>query len=210
LPVAATVEDYFGIRAMMDADALSRVMREAPSANSIQVSLDKNAADAFYAKLKTIPLVSGLALQSVSLANFRAAVAVLITTMAGIYVLLASVIAFGVVYNSARISLSESARDLASLRVLGFTPGEVLRILLLELAVIILIAQPLGWAIGYGLSWIMKMQLAGEMMRVRLSIEPLTYALTSMIVITAAVISAIVVGRRVYRLDLVSVLKTRD
>jgi len=210
VPVAATVEDYFGIRAMMDADALARLMREAPAANSMQVSVDKNALDAFYAKIKSMPVVSGLALQRVSLANFRDAVVVLITTMASIYTVLAAVIAFGVVYNSARISLSESARDLASLRVLGFTSGEVLRILLLELASLTLLAQPAGWAIGYGLGWIMKTQLAGELMRVRLVVDYSTYALVSMIVILAAMFSALVVGRRVYRLDLVSVLKTRD
>lgn len=210
LPVAATVEDYFGIRAMMDASALARLMREAPAVNSVHVSVDRNALDAFYTKIKAMPMVSGLALQRVSLRNFRDAIALLITTMASIYAGLAAIIAFGVVYNSARISLSESARDLASLRVLGFTRGEVLRILLLELALLTILAQPPGWAIGYGLAWVMKTRLAGELMRVRLVVEHFTYALTSVIVITAALFSALVVRSRVNGLDLVSVLKTRD
>jgi putative ABC transport system permease protein len=130
--------------------------------------------------------------------------------MSTIYAGLAAVIAFGVVYNSARISLSESARDLASLRVLGFTSGEVLRILLLELAILTLLAQPLGWTIGYALAWIMKTRLAGELMRVRLVVENFTYALASIIVIAAALCSALVVRSRVYNLDLISVLKTRE
>ena len=210
LPVAATVEDYFGIRAMMDAGALQRLMREGPAANSVHVSVDTSLLDSFYAKIKTMPVISGLALQRVSLENFREAVALLITTMASIYAELAAIIAFGVVYNNARISLSESARDLASLRVIGFTRAEVLQILLLELALLTLIAQPAGWAFGYGLAWIMKTRLAGELMRVRLVVEPFTYALASMTVILAALFSALVVRSRVYALDLVSVLKTRD
>ena len=121
-----------------------------------------------------------------------------------------AVIAFGIVYNSARISLSERARELASLRVLGFTRGEVLRILLLELAVLALVAQPPGWAIGYGLAWIMQKNLAGELMRVRLVVEHSTYVVASAIVIGAAAFSALVVRRRVNALDLVTVLKTRD
>jgi putative ABC transport system permease protein len=137
-------------------------------------------------------------------------VALLITTMASIYTGLAAIIAFGVVYNSARISLSERARELASLRVLGFTRVEVLRILLLELALLTLIAQPPGWAMGYGLAWIMKTNLAGELMRVRLVLEHSTYVFASAIVLTAAVLSALVVRERINRLDLVSVLKTRD
>jgi putative ABC transport system permease protein len=123
---------------------------------------------------------------------------------------LAAVIAFGVIYNSARISLSERARELASLRVLGFTSVEVLWILLIELALLTLVAQPPGWMMGYGLAWVMKTQLAGELMRVRGVVAPSTYVLASAIAIIAAVISALIVRRRVNQLDLVSVLKTRD
>jgi putative ABC transport system permease protein len=210
LPVTALVEDYFGIRGMMDPTALARLMREAPTATSVNLSFDQARSREFYDAVKKMPVVSGLALQGASLANFRQSVALLVTTMASIYAALATIIAFGVVYNSARISLSERARELASLRVLGFTRQEVLRILLLELALLTLIAQPPGWAMGYGLAWIMKTNLAGELMRVRLVIENSTYVIASAIVIAAALASALVVRRRVDRLDLVAVLKTRD
>jgi putative ABC transport system permease protein len=210
LPVTALVEDYFGIRAMMDAAALARLMREGPAVNSVNVSLDAAGADRFYQAIKAMPTVSGLSSQRASLANFRASLAVLVTTMGGIYTGLAAVIAFGIVYSSARISLSERARELASLRVLGFTRAEVLRLLLLELALLALLAQPAGWAIGYGLAWIMKINLGGELMRVPMVIENSTYVLASAIVIAAAILSALVVRRRVERLDMVAVLKTRD
>jgi len=210
LPVTALVEDYYGIRVMMDAEALARLLREGPTANSVNVSFDPNSRELLYDTLKRMPTISGLALRSASLANFRANMAMIVTTMASIYTALAAIIAFGVVYNSARISLSERARELASLRVLGFTSGEALRMLLLELAVLTLLAQPPGWAIGYGLAWIMKAQLGGELMRVPMVMEHLTYILASAIVTGAAVLSGLVVGRRVKQLDLVSVLKTRD
>ena len=210
LQLTALVEDYFGIKGMMDSDALARLMREAPAVNSVNVSLDAAGLDRLYAAVKGMPTVSGMALQRVSLANFRDTVALLVNTMASIYTALAAIIAFGVVYNNARISLSERARELASLRVLGFTQGEVLRILLLELAILTLIAQPPGWAIGYGLAWIMKTNLAGELMRVRLVVEPFTYLSASAVVCAAALFSALVIRRRVNRLDLVAVLKTRD
>jgi putative ABC transport system permease protein len=210
LPIAARVEDYFGLRGMMDAGALTRLMREATAVNSVHLSVDANSLDLLYDAVKRLPSVSGVALQRVSLANFRESVALLVTTMASIYTGLAAIIAFGVVYNNARISLSERARELASLRVLGFTQGEVLRILLLELALLTLVAQPPGWAIGYGLAWIMRINLAGELMRVRLVVENSTYVIASGIIIVAALSSALVVRKRVYRLDLVAVLKTRD
>jgi putative ABC transport system permease protein len=210
LPVTALVEDYFGIQAMMDSKALARLMREDLAINSVNVGLDVNERGQFFDAIKRLPVVSGTVLQHASLANFREALAVLVTMMANIYTGLAAVIAFGVVYNNARIALSERARELASLRVLGFTRGEVTRILLLELALLTLIAQPPGWAIGYGLAWMMKTQLAGEVMRVRLLVEQSTYVIASVIVLIAAVFSAAIVRRRINQLDLVAVLKTRD
>ena len=210
LPVALLVEDYFGIQGMMDSIALARLLREAPSVTSVNLSLDQNAAGLFYDAIKGLPTVGGIALQRVSLANFRAVMAVLVTAMASIYIGLAAVIAFGVIYNSARIALSERARELASLRVLGFSRGEVLRILLLELTLITLIAQPPGWAIGHGLAWILKTKMAGELMRTRLLVEHSTYALASGLVMVAALFSALIVRDRINKLDLVAVLKTRD
>ena len=210
VPVTALVEDYFGIRGMMDADALAKLMRETPLATSVSLSFDQNQREAFYAAIKAMPLVSGLGLQRLSLANFRQSIALLISVMASIYTGLAAVIAFGLVYNSARISLSERARELASLRVLGFTRGEVLWILLLELAVLTLAAQPPGWLVGYGLAWVMQTRLAGELMRVRLVVDTSTYVVASTIILSAAILSALVVRERINGLDLVSVLKTRD
>jgi putative ABC transport system permease protein len=210
LPIATLVEDYFGIQGMMDADALARMMREAPAVNSVNVSFDANERDGFYDAIKQLPTVAGTALQRLSLANFREAIAVIVTAMANIYTGLAVVIAFGVVYNSARISLSERARELASLRVLGFSRGEVLRILFLELALLTLLAQPPGWALGYGLAWTLKTKMAADVMRAPLLVAHSAYALASAIVLAAAVLSALVVRRRINRLDLVAVLKTRD
>lgn len=210
VPVTALVEDYFGIRGMMDAEALSRLMREAPAISSVDVSLDPSRLDELYAAVKSMPAAAGVTLQRVSVANFRGTLAVTITMMGAIYTGLAVIIAFGVVYNSARIALSERARELASLRVLGFTRGEVTRILLLELAVITLAAQPFGWLFGYGLALVMKAQLAGDLMRVPMILENFTYILASGIVVVAALFSAAVVARRLTRLDLVAVLKTRE
>ena len=210
LPVTTLVEDYFGLNGMMASDALAHLMRETPAVNSINLSLDANERDRFYDAIKRLPSVSGTVLQRISLANFRTALAVLVTMMANIYTGLAAVIAFGVVYNSARISLSERARELASLRVLGFTRGEVMRILLLELVLLTVIAQPPGWILGYGLAWTLKTSMAGELMRAPLVVDHATYAVASAIVLIAAACSAVIVRHRINRLDLVAVLKTRD
>jgi putative ABC transport system permease protein len=210
LPVTGLIEDYFGLGAMVDGPALSRLMREAPAVTSVNLSIDENRLDDFFAEIKRMPTVAGMALQSNSLVRFRESLALYLNTIVTVYTGLSVIIAFGIVYNSARTALSERARELASLRVLGFTPREVFRILLLELGILTLLAQPPGWAIGYGFALLVSRQLTGELMRAPLLIENLTYVVASAIVMLAATLSALVIRRRINRLDLVAVLKTRE
>jgi len=210
LPVSALVEDFFGIQGMMDMQSLGRLMRETPTVTSVSFTLDANKADSLYDAVKSMPAVSGMGIQRLSLVNYRTLLAPLQTNMAMIYTGFAIMIAFGVVYSNARISLSERARELASLRVLGFGRGEVLFILLIELGLLTLLAQPIGWGVGYLLSWLLKLQVSGEVMRGRLIVEHSSYALASGIVSIAALLSALVVRERINQLDLVAVLKTRD
>ena len=127
-----------------------------------------------------------------------------------VYVTLAVIMAFGVIYNSARIQLSERARELASLRVFGFTKAEVSKVLMLELSIMILLAQPVGWLLGYGFSWSVLKGFQTDLFRVPLIVHPSTYSTASLIIVIAALFSALIVRRRVNRLDLIRVLKTRE
>ena len=177
---------------------------------SVSLTFDSSKQDLLYDAVKAMPTASGMALQRASLANYRRMIGPILSSTGVIYAGFAVIIAFGVIYSNARISLSERARELASLRVLGFSRGEVLLMLLAELALLTLLAQPLGWALGYLLSWVLKTNVSGELMRGRLVLEHSTYALASGIVMVAALVSALVVRGRVNQLDLVAVLKTRD
>jgi putative ABC transport system permease protein len=210
LTVSALIEDFFGLQGMMDFDALARLMREAPSVTSVSLDVDTSKLESLYDAVKAIPTAAGLGLQQESMENFRKLIAPLESKMGVIYAGFAAVIAISVVYSSARIALSERARELASLRVLGFTRSEVMRMVLLELEVLTVLGQPLGWAAGYLLSWTMKAQMSGDLMRGRLVVEYWSYALASAIVMSAALVSALIVRKRMNELDLVAVLKTRD
>ena len=122
----------------------------------------------------------------------------------------AAVIAIGVVYNNARIALQERAWELASLRVLGFTRGEVSTVLLGELALEVAIALPLGCLLGYALSWATLAMMESDLIVIPLVIEPRTYAYAAVAIVLAGLASALVVRRRIDGLDMVGVLKTRE
>jgi putative ABC transport system permease protein len=210
VPVTDIIQSYFGLSAFMDLEALNRLLGEGPSASGVHVLLDPAERSAFFQKVKEQPALSTLALQRVALAKFRETIAENIMIQIAVYAGLATTIAFGVVYNSARIQFSERARELASLRVLGFTELEVSRVLLAEFAIFTAIAVPLGWLAGYGLAYILASGFQSDLYRVPFVVSRSTFAWSALVVICAVAISALVVRRRVSRLDLVEVLKTRD
>ena len=210
LPVTALMGGYVGIEASIDLAVLNRALRDPPVVSSVNLLVDPARRPAFYGEVKGLPAVASLILWDVSLQNFRDTVAKNLLIMTVMYTLFAGLIAIGVVYNSARIALSERARELASLRVLGFTGGEVSWILLGELALLTLASIPLGWLLGNGLAWLFVTGIESELFRVPMIIGRRTYAYASLIVILAAVLSGLIVWRRIARLDLIAVLKTRE
>jgi putative ABC transport system permease protein len=208
--VAAIVEEYIGGSVVMQRTALNRILQEGPVISGAHLRIDSGRSDEFYRRLKSTPAVSAVAAKATMLESFRTQVAENILSMIAVFILFAGIIAFGVVYNSARIMLSERGRELASLRVLGFTRFEIGYILLGELALLTLAALPTGCVLGYGLAALMAATFGSELYRIPLIVDPSTYGFAVIVVLTAAVLSGLVVARRLGRLDLVAVLKVGD
>jgi putative ABC transport system permease protein len=194
----------------MRLDAVRRMLREGDTISGAALTLDPAMRDRFYSEMKAMPVVAGVALLDLTLQNFRETMAETMNLSIFFNVLFAGVIAFGVVYNSARVSLSERSRELASLRVLGFTRGEISLILLGELAILTLVALPVGALIGYALGELIMAGFNNELYRLSFVVAPATVAWAFLTVIAASFVSGLLVRRRLDRLDLVAVLKTRE
>jgi putative ABC transport system permease protein len=194
----------------MEIDALRRLMGEGAVVTGAVLTLDSADIDPFYRAVKTLPAVAGVSLRDVMLQNFRDTMAQNMNLQIFLNVAFAGIIAFGVVYNSARVSLSERARELASLRVLGFTRAEISLILLGELAILTVVAMPVGALIGYLLGELIMLGFNNELYRLSFTVSASTVAWSFLVVIAAAFGSGLLVRRRLDRLDLVAVLKTRE
>ncbi len=210
VPVTAIVQSFVGLAVTMRSDALDRLLGDGQRISGVRISIDPSRLGDLYRAVKETPAVASIALQDVSRQRFRETMEQNITIMTSVYTALAVIITFGVVYNSARIQLSERARELASLRVFGFTRGEVSGVLVTELGVMVLLAQPLGWLLGYLFSWSVVKGFESDLFRVPFVINMSTFAYSSLVVVGVAVASALIVRRRVDHLDLVRVLKTRE
>ena len=208
--VRGFVDDTMGLSMYMDLDALHRLMRESGALSGAVLSIDQSREAELSKELKLLPAVAGAGFKRAVLQSFRDTMAANMNLSIAINLIFAGVIAFGVVYNAARVSLSERSHELASLRVLGFTRGEISLILLGELALLTLVSLPVGAVFGYALSAAIVQSVQSEVYRFPLFISRQAVAWSYLGIIAAAFISALLVRRRLDTLDLVAVLKVRE
>ncbi|MDX2484281.1 MAG: FtsX-like permease family protein [Pseudodonghicola sp.] len=210
LPVIAVAESLLGSPAYMEIGALNRVLKEPLRISGAYLRVDATQAAKIYAALKAMPMVAGVSVKSQSRAALKKVMDQGAGAMRYVMALIAAVITFGVIYNAARVAQAERARDLAGLRVLGFSRGEVAFVLLGELAVVTLLALPLGGAIGYGLTFAIAAGFSTDVYQIRPVLDAESFGLAMGVVLLAALVSGWLVKRDIDRADLVTALKTRE
>jgi putative ABC transport system permease protein len=208
--VAGTVDDFVGTAAYMEIGALRRMLREGAVLSGVSLAIDSSAERELLAKLKQTPAVAGVGLKQAVIDNFQTYLADSMGAVLFAQLAFAMVIAFGVIYNTARISLSERNRELASLRVMGFRRREISYILLGELALLTLLSLPIGMALGYGILAAAVHAFETELYRLPMVMTSRALVVAASTVVISAVLSALVVRRKLDTLDLVAVLKTRE
>jgi putative ABC transport system permease protein len=210
VPVLGITRQFLGVSAYMQQASLNALLREGDVVSGAYLAIEPGAEQSLYAKLHARPRVLGMVANASAIQSFYATIGEFVLFYNLVATLLAGSIGFGVVYNSARIALSERGRELASLRVLGFTRGEIAYILLGELALLTLAAVPVGLLVGTGLVGILVLAFESDLYRLPLVLAPDNMALGATVVIVSALVSGLMLWRRLGKLDLVAVLKTRE
>ena len=210
VPVVGLAEDFAGTAAYMELHALNRLMLEGDRISGAHVVVDKARWHEFLDAVKHTPRLAGCIIKDSLRDGFRKTTAESIGLLQKIYMLFATIVAFGIIYNSARISLSERARELATLRVLGFSRGEVGAVLVGELVVLTLVALPLGLLLGSAFAKGILTAVNTETVRLPLVLTASNYAFAVLVVAVASAASALFAARKVAGIDLVSALKALD
>ena len=210
LTVEGVTDDLLGSAVYVDLDFLRRELGEETGASGAFLAVDAARLDELYARLKRLPGVSGVSVRAAARAGFERTIAESFRISLATTIVFACVLAAGMVYNGARVALSERGRELASLRVLGFTRGEVSSMLLGEQALLTAAALPGGVLAGYGLCWLIVERFQSELFRIPLVVTAGTALFSVATVAAAAAVSGLAVRHRIHRLDLVAVLKTRE
>lgn len=208
--VTAIATENVGLSAYMDRRTLETLTGQSGGLTSVQALVDSAAQAGFLRRLKDVPAVATVSTRAQAITALRDTMAQSITIVIDFYVVLGAIISFGVVYNAARIALSERGRELACLRVIGFTRWEVGYILLGELALLVVAALPAGCVLGYGLAWLMSRAMETKLFRIPFVVTPHTFGIAMTIALVSAAASGLIVAWRINRLDLIAVLKTRE
>jgi putative ABC transport system permease protein len=208
--LAGLAEDFAGVAAYMDIHGVNRLLDEGDIISSANFRVDADHWTDFLRALKTIPKVSWVAVKESLRENFRQTTAASIGLIQKIYMVFAIVVAFGVVYNNARISLAERARELATLRVIGFSRAEVGAVLVTELVILALIAVPFGLLLGTGFAHGILRAVNTETVRLPLILTTSNYAFAVLVVVVASTFSALLVLRKLSQLNLVGALKAPE
>ena len=210
LVVGGLIDEAFGLQAYARSDWLGRLLGEAPRVSAALLAVDPARRDEVSGRLKELPQVMSVARTDDVIERYRAQTGESMMVITLILTLSAAAIAIGVVYNNARIALSMRSRDLASLRVLGFTRREISGVLLGELAIQVLLGIPLGLLLGTWWAAMIARGLDPEMIRFPMHIAGGTYAAATVIALVSGLVSALLVRRKLDRLDLVAVLKSAE
>ncbi|MEL6877909.1 MAG: ABC transporter permease, partial [Pseudomonadota bacterium] len=210
LPVGALVDEFIGARAYATDQTIGRLARDGAPVGSALMLIDPAEREALLTKLKAMPVTLSIGDRDMEMQRFAELIDDNINTMMVFYIAFASAIAVGVVYNSARILFSERAHELATLRVLGYQSSEVAIVLIGEIALLVALSVPIGLIVGHWLAQFMVMMFSSDLFRLPFAPERSTYAFAAIVVLIAAMLTAVVVARRVLRLDMVRVLKARD
>lgn len=207
IPVSGITQEFIGLGAFMNIVQLNKMLDSRPKITGASLFVDQNHSAQLYKKLKEIPAIIGLNITSVLRQIFEDIMAENLLKMMATNVMFASFISFGIIYNTARITISERSRELASLRVLGLTRAEVAYILFGELGFITLLSLPIGIFLGYSMSVGMTQSMDSELFRIPVYLKKSTYGYAVLIVLLSAMISFYLVWRQVNSIDLVSAQK---
>lgn len=208
--VSALVEDPIGVSGYMERRALNRLLREGPAISGVWVLSDRSRDSLLFAHLWRIPRIASIGLLADAEGNIRSYIEDTVLLVMLILLVLAGSIAFAVVYNNARIAFAERARELATLRVLGYSRAEVAWVLIGEILLLTLLAIPIGWVIGTGLGWLLTQALSTELFRMPFVVTPQPYAFAAAGVLIAALLATLLIMRRLARLDMVTALKAAE
>lgn len=210
LPVARVVDVPLGAALVVERGLLNRLLREGDVASGAYVMADAAGRDALFARLKQVPMIAGVSVASAALRGIRETIGQSMGIVTLFNTIFAMLIVAGVTYTSARISLSERARDLASMRVLGYRKAEAGFVLLGEQALLALAALPLGLALGIALSRYIAASFSSDLFLIPSAVSTRTLGEGVLVVALAAAATAWLIRRSADRLDLVRALKTRE
>jgi putative ABC transport system permease protein len=128
----------------------------------------------------------------------------------GLMITFGTIMGFAIIFNTTIINIMERRRELASLKVLGYTHREIENTILRENMLLGFIALVPGVMLGRWMSELFVRQFSNELFALEVVIYPRTYIITFLSVFVFIILAQLANKKNISGLDMVEVLKNRE
>ncbi len=206
--VKGLVEEYMGGSGFMELDVLNGVLQEGSTINNALINLRYNSGN-FVRDIEGMAYVQSVREPDDMVKQYNEYMGLMYAYI-GVIITLSCIMGFAIIYNTTTISIMERKRELASLRIMGFTNKKVSELIFNENTAVSVMGLIVGMPLGRFMGVQMLNYVPEDMMSLPLVIFPKTYVLAAVTVALFVILAQMANMRRISRMDLVEVMKSRE
>ena len=206
--VAGVVENYLSSYIYMTPNIYKALYGETASLNAALIKVDPSAdTNAVAEDLLDINGVTSVSMNATTQAQVNSMLGNLNVIIA-VMILAAGLLAFIVLYNLNNINITERRRELATLKVLGFYPGELAAYVYRENVILTLFGTVLGMGLGFVLHWFVMQTVETETVMFGAEMRFTSYLFAILLTIVFAVLVNALMYFRMKKIDMIESLKS--
>ncbi|MGN0561661.1 MAG: FtsX-like permease family protein [Candidatus Fimenecus sp.] len=206
--VAGVVENYLSNYIYMTPNIYKALYGETASLNAALIKVDPSAdTNAVAEDLLDINGVTSVSMNATTQAQVNSMLGNL-NVIIVLMILAAGLLAFIVLYNLNNINITERRRELATLKVLGFYPGELAAYVYRENVILTLFGTVLGIGLGFVLHWFVMQTVETETVMFGAEMRFTSYLFSVLLTVLFAVLVNALMYFRLKKIDMIESLKS--
>ena len=203
------IPQYLGANIYMNQDVLLGLLKQGEMMTSALNAIDERAIPSLKDEYRASKYISIIEVRQEMIDKYEELMGSA-TYALWVMAIISIITGFAIVYNSSIISLAERKRELASLRVMGMTPKEVMEVVSVEQWFIGFSGMIAGIPLAFLMSQAMSTSMSNDLYTIPPGTSGNAIVLAFIGTIFAIAVSQVSISRKVKQLDLVAVLKERE
>ena len=208
--VAGIMENYVSQYVYVTAQVYQDMMGQEPSFSTVYASLPDGAdRDAFSDDTLALDDVKTVTYNDETIDSYRTMLKT-VDSVVVVLVVAAALLAFVVLYNLTNINITERAREIATLKVLGFTPREVDAYIFRETMLLSVIGAVVGMLLGVVMEGFVITTAEVDQVMFGRDIHAVSFVIAFALTLLFSLIVAVAMRKKLRRINMVESLKSNE